>query len=29
MLSLTSYVPGGRVSSGLLGWFQGQLVWAV
>lgn len=29
MLDLRRYVPGGRVSSGLLAWYKGQLVWAV
>ena len=29
MRNLSSYVPGGRVSSGLLAWFRGQLVFAV
>ncbi len=29
MLNLSNYVPGGRVSSGLLAWFRGRLVFAV
>lgn len=29
MLDLRRYVPGGRVSTGLLGWYGDRLVWAV
>ncbi|MEW6724050.1 MAG: hypothetical protein AB1331_03870 [Bacillota bacterium] len=29
MLDLQSYGPGGRVSTGLLAWYQGRLVWAL
>ncbi len=29
MLDLRRYVPAGRVSTGLVGWWEGRLAWAV